>query len=118
MQARQRQLSNPKPTGPLAALSSTWHALAILRRSQLFVRLTLVLMAGAVVSEGLNDVLIQYLQLKLGFGAKDVVRKMGRVCSPLLTEQQELWIVESTSLSANNSSPSLSLPAPSLKTHA
>lgn len=52
-------------------LSSTWRSLAILKRNPLFVRLTVILMLSAVVSEGLQDLLIQYLQLKLGFQPRD-----------------------------------------------
>lgn len=58
--------------GPRAVIASTWRAMAILRRNDLFIRLTAVLMVGAVVSEGVQDVLIQYLQIKLNFKAKDV----------------------------------------------
>jgi len=48
-------------------------AIKILQRNSLFIRLTLILMLGAVVGEGLQDILIQYLQLKMGFRANDVV---------------------------------------------
>ncbi|KAG7674980.1 hypothetical protein Ndes2526B_g07824 [Nannochloris sp. 'desiccata'] len=58
--------------GPRAVIASTWRAMAILRRNALFIRLTAVLMVGAVVTEGVQDVLIQYLQIKLNFKAKDV----------------------------------------------
>ena len=58
--------------GAAAALAGTWRAMAILRRSPLFIRLTIVLMIGSVVSEGIQDILIQYLQIKLNFKALDV----------------------------------------------
>jgi DHA1 family tetracycline resistance protein-like MFS transporter len=58
--------------GPRAVIASTWRAMAILRRNALFIRLTAVLMVGAVVTEGVQDVLIQYLQIKLNFKPKDV----------------------------------------------
>ncbi|KAL4420298.1 hypothetical protein ABPG77_001388 [Micractinium sp. CCAP 211/92] len=55
------------------ALSSTLGAVRILLRSPLFKRLTLVMMLTGVVLEGLQDLLVQYLQLKLeGFGVRDV----------------------------------------------
>ena len=53
-------------------VQSTWRAISILKRNSLFIKLTLILMFTAVVSEGLQDILIQYLQLKMGFNAKDV----------------------------------------------
>lgn len=56
---------------PATILFSAWKSLAILRRNKLFVRLTIILMMTAVVSEGLQDLLIQYLQIKLGFRPKD-----------------------------------------------
>jgi len=71
--AKQRQSTVPVVNGPGAVLSSTWRALAILKRSPLFMRLALLLMLASVVSEGIQDIIIQYLQLKLGFGMIDVV---------------------------------------------
>ena len=62
----------PAGTGASSMLAATWRAVAILQRSPLFIRLTAVLMMGAVVSEGLQDILIQYLQIKLNFVAADV----------------------------------------------
>lgn len=53
-------------------LNATLRAIAILKRNALFIRLTLILMFTSVVAEGLQDILIQYLQLKMGFKAKDV----------------------------------------------
>ena len=58
--------------GPRAVIASTWRAMSILRRNALFIRLTAVLMVGAIVTEGIQDVLIQYLQIKLNFKAMDV----------------------------------------------
>jgi hypothetical protein len=69
LRARDGAAAGPRPA---AALAATWRALAILRRSPLFRRLTLVLMLSAVVSESSQDLLVQYLQLKLGFGAADI----------------------------------------------
>lgn len=55
------------------ATSSTLRAVRILLRSPLFKRLTVCMMLTGVVLEGLQDLLVQYLQLKLdGFGVKDV----------------------------------------------
>lgn len=56
----------------LGFLSATYRSLCILRRNSLFVRLTVVIMISAVVSEGLQDLLLQYLQIKIGFLAKDI----------------------------------------------
>lgn len=53
-------------------LNATRRAIAILKRNALFVKLTLILMFTSMVGEGLQDILIQYLQLKMGFKAKDV----------------------------------------------
>jgi hypothetical protein len=50
-----------------------WPAVNILLRSRLFKLLTVILMLSATVSEGLQDLLIQYLQLKMGFDVKDQV---------------------------------------------
>lgn len=56
----------------LGLLSATYRSLSILRRNSLFIRLTVVIMISAVVSEGLQDLLLQYLQIKIGFVAKDI----------------------------------------------
>ena len=64
--------SQRRTPGPRAVIASTWKAMSILRRNALFIRLTAVLMVGAIVTEGVQDVLIQYLQIKLNFKAKDV----------------------------------------------
>lgn len=53
-------------------LHSTWKAISILKRNSLFIKLTVILMLSAVVGEGLQDILIQYLQIKMGFKSKDV----------------------------------------------
>jgi hypothetical protein len=55
------------------ALGSTLRAARILLRSPLFKRLTICMMLTGVVGEGLQDLLVQYLQLKMDFGVKDVV---------------------------------------------
>lgn len=54
---------------------STLRAARILLRSPLFKRLTLCMMLTGVVSEGLQDLLVQYLKLKIGFGVADVVSR-------------------------------------------
>lgn len=60
--------------GGLAALGATWwRSIAILMRSPLFKKLTVVMMVSGVVSEGLQDLLMQYLQLKLDFTTSDQV---------------------------------------------
>eukprot|EP00891_Asterochloris_glomerata_P006385 jgi/Astpho2/6385/Aster-06047 len=48
-----------------------WSSMKILLRSTLFKRLTLCIMISGVVAEGLQDLLIQYLQEKLGFDTRD-----------------------------------------------
>ncbi|EFN55254.1 hypothetical protein CHLNCDRAFT_134588 [Chlorella variabilis] len=57
--------------GGVVALS-TLRAARILLRSPLFKRLTLCMMLTGVVSEGLQDLLVQYLKLKMEFGVADV----------------------------------------------
>ena len=47
------------------------NALQILRRSPLFVKLTTILVITAATGEALQDMLIQYLQLQLGFTPAD-----------------------------------------------
>lgn len=47
------------------------NALKILRRSPLFIKLTTILVITAATGEALQDMLIQYLQLQLGFGPSD-----------------------------------------------
>lgn len=59
-------------TKSLKLLGSTWKAIAILKRNTLFMKLTVILMLSATVGEGLQDILIQYLQIKMGFKTKDV----------------------------------------------
>jgi len=49
-------------------------AIKILVRSSLFKKLTLCMMLTGMVSEAMQDLLLQYLQIKLGFGVKDQVR--------------------------------------------
>lgn len=58
---------------PKDAVAAAWRGFSILKRSNLFIRLTIILMLGSIVSEGLQDILIQYLQIKIGFKAVDVV---------------------------------------------
>jgi Na+/melibiose symporter-like transporter len=60
------------PSSAAGLLDAAWKALAVLRRTPLFVQLTIILMMSAIVSEGLQDILIQYLQIKLGFQRRDV----------------------------------------------
>jgi DHA1 family tetracycline resistance protein-like MFS transporter len=47
-------------------------AIGILTRNPLFIKLATILVITAAVGEGLQDLLIQYLQLRLGFGPSDV----------------------------------------------
>lgn len=62
-------------SAPLCPTLAPRPQVRILLRSPLFKRLTLVMMLTGVVLEGLQDLLVQYLQLKLeGFGVRDVVR--------------------------------------------
>ncbi|PSC69918.1 CWF19 2 [Micractinium conductrix] len=58
--------------GLRTVLGTTLRAARILLRSPLFKRLTLCMMITGVVLEGLQDLLVQYLQLKMDFGVKDV----------------------------------------------
>eukprot|EP00191_Tetraselmis_sp_GSL018_P019196 CAMPEP_0177591420 /NCGR_PEP_ID=MMETSP0419_2-20121207/7988_1 /TAXON_ID=582737 /ORGANISM="Tetraselmis sp., Strain GSL018" /LENGTH=576 /DNA_ID=CAMNT_0019082161 /DNA_START=84 /DNA_END=1813 /DNA_ORIENTATION=+ len=55
-------------TGALSGLASTWR---IVMRSRLFLTLTAVMMVVGVVQEGLMDLLMQYLQIKVSFGVAD-----------------------------------------------
>lgn len=55
------------------SLFTQWKVIKILLRSQLFKRLTLCIMLTGIIQEGLQDLMIQYLQLKLDFGIKDQV---------------------------------------------
>ncbi len=62
--------------GPLAAArraaAAAVAAVAVLRRSPLFRRLAAVLMLSAAVGESMQDILTQYLQLKLDFRPADI----------------------------------------------
>ena len=69
--------------GGVVALS-TLRAARILLRSPLFKRLTLCMMLTGVVSEGLQDLLVQYLKLKMEFGVADVVRRLAGVVAEWL----------------------------------
>ena len=62
-----------------APLAATLRALRILLRSPLFKRLTLCMMLSGVVLEGLQDLLVQFLQLRFhgDFGVRDVVSEGG-----------------------------------------
>eukprot|EP00887_Chlorella_sp_A99_P004926 scaffold4.g4926.t1 len=50
---------------------AAWRALSILLRSPLFRKLTLCMMLTGLVMEGIQDMLLQYLQLKLDFRVND-----------------------------------------------
>ncbi|KAK9805503.1 hypothetical protein WJX72_001711 [[Myrmecia] bisecta] len=52
-------------------LAGRWAAMRILSRSPLFIKLTVCLMLSGVVAEGLQDLLIQFFQIKLGFTTQD-----------------------------------------------
>ena len=67
MQAREKHVDAPQ------SLFTQWKVIKILLRSQLFKRLTLCIMLTGIIQEGLQDLMIQYLQLKLDFGIKDQV---------------------------------------------
>ena len=67
MQAREKHADAPQN------LFTQWKTIKILLRSKLFKRLTLCIMLTGIISEGLQDLMIQYLQLKLDFGIKDQV---------------------------------------------
>ena len=68
MQAQEKHLNGPQ------SLFTQWKTIKILLRSKLFKRLTLCIMLTGVIQEGLQDLMMQYLQLKLDFGIKDQVR--------------------------------------------
>eukprot|EP00890_Picochlorum_soloecismus_P005215 jgi/Picsp_1/5695/NSC_03054-R1_major facilitator superfamily len=70
--AKARQRQEERSCSPRGVFSSAMSSIKILQRNSLFIKLTLILMLGAVVGEGLQDILIQYLQLKMGFRANDV----------------------------------------------
>lgn len=67
VQAQQKHLNGPQ------SLFTQWKTIKILLRSKLFKRLTLCIMLTGIIQEGLQDLMIQYLQLKLDFGIKDQV---------------------------------------------
>ena len=67
LQARDKHAAAP------TTLFSQWATIKILLRSKLFKRLTLCIMLTGIISEGLQDLMIQYLQIKLDFGIKDQV---------------------------------------------
>lgn len=71
MQAQQRQANKRRQAAlkPWAGLNG----LDILLRNPLFIKLTLVLMLNGIVSEGLWEIMTQYLQLRLGFTTMDNV---------------------------------------------
>ena len=56
---------------------SNWHGLRILGRSRLFIKLTASTMLSGIVTEGVYELVAQFLQLKLGFGVLDMVRPFG-----------------------------------------
>ncbi|GAB4814357.1 hypothetical protein N2152v2_001403 [Parachlorella kessleri] len=57
--------------GSGGVFAGSGRALKILMRSSLFKKLTVCMMLSGTVSEGIQDLLIQYLQLKMAFGVKD-----------------------------------------------
>ena len=81
LQARTRLLSRKRPQGKYWK-APDWHGLTILTRNPLFLKLTLVLMLNGIVSEGLWEIMTQYLQLKLGFNTLDNVSLR---CRPALS---------------------------------
>ena len=83
LQARTRLLSRRRPQGKYWK-APDWHGLTILTRNPLFLKLTLVLMLNGIVSEGLWEIMTQYLQLKLGFNTLDNVRLRYCLCRTAL----------------------------------
>ena len=69
LQAQEKHLNGPQ------SLFTQWKTIKILLRSKLFKRLTLCIMLTGIIQEGLQDLMIQYLQLKLDFGIGDQVCK-------------------------------------------
>lgn len=67
LQAQEKHLNGPQ------SLFTQWKTIKILLRSKLFKRLTLCIMLTGIIQEGLQDLMIQYLQLKLNFGISDQV---------------------------------------------
>ncbi|KAL3156285.1 hypothetical protein ABBQ32_012557 [Trebouxia sp. C0010 RCD-2024] len=65
LEAQEKHLNGPQ------SLFTQWKTIKILLRSKLFKRLTLCIMLTGIIQEGLQDLMIQYLQLKLDFGIKD-----------------------------------------------
>eukprot|EP00873_Tetraselmis_striata_P000180 jgi/Tetstr1/420444/TSEL_011557.t1 len=85
----------------LSSFTSTW---AIVMRSRLFLTLTVVMMMVGIVQEGLQDLIMQYLQIKVGFGVADnsavlIVVGVGGLVSqtlllrPLLAALGEKWVL-------------------------
>ena len=78
LQAQQQQLAKRRQT-----LHKPWvnlNGLDILLRNPLFIKLTLVLMLNGIVSEGLWEIMTQYLQLRLGFTTMDNVSACCAAC--------------------------------------
>ena len=71
MQALQRLQSDKKAT---SLGGSNWHGLKILGRSRLFMKLTAITMLSGIVTEGVYELVSQFLQYKLGFNVLDMVR--------------------------------------------
>lgn len=61
--AEQIRLQNP--TGPGALLSSLLSTWSIVMRSRLFLTLTVIMMMVGIVQEGIQDLIMQYLQIKV-----------------------------------------------------
>ncbi|DBA82924.1 hypothetical protein WJX77_008143 [Trebouxia sp. C0004] len=94
-EAREKHVDGPQ------SLFTQWKAIKILLRSQLFKRLTLCIMLTGIIQEGLQDLMIQYLQLKLDFGIKDQARLFiiygvcGLIVQTLLLRLLLSWFNES-----------------------
>jgi len=80
---------------------ATW---AVVTRSRLFATLTVVMMLVGVVQEGMQDLIMQYLQIKVGFGKADnaavlMIVGVGGLVSqilllrPLMHRLGEKWVL-------------------------
>ena len=68
-------------TDPSSLGKSNWHGLRILGRSSLFIKLTVCTMLSGIVTEGVYELVSQFLQLKLGFSVLDMVRALAPKCT-------------------------------------
>ncbi|GFR50215.1 hypothetical protein Agub_g12392, partial [Astrephomene gubernaculifera] len=67
-QPHQQQQQASLPSSPLSGLGSGW---AVIRRSHFYLRIALIWVVVSMTWEGAGELLMQYLQLRLGFDTRD-----------------------------------------------